>query len=195
MFMKRKATVIGIITILALLVVAWLIQNHISLLQNQIAELKAQNSEAQDQLSELQNQLNELQLQSGEQQDRLSDFTYQLALERHLSVKIIGFSWIGDFNPVAGLAIDRSVNVTVQNNDVVPLSGLTLAVRLVNEDTGKQIGTQGKTSIDRLNVGDAREISGWVITAVSDDLNDAVCVTMLKVGGIVLDEWIEAIGQ
>ena len=112
-----------------------------------------------------------------------------------LEVKITGFSWIGDFNPVAGLAIDRSVNVTVQNNDVVPLSGLTLAVRLVNEDTGKQIGTQGKTSIDRLNVGEAREISSWVITAVSDDLNDAVCVTMLKVGSIVLDEWTEAIGQ
>jgi hypothetical protein len=194
MLMKRKATVIGVITILALLVVAWFIQNHISQLQNQIDELKVQNSEFQDQLSELQNQLCKLQLQNREQKDRLSDFTYQLALGRHLRVKITGFSWIGDFNPVAGLAIDRSVNVTVQNNDVVPLSGLTLAVRLVNEDTGKQIGTQGKTSIDRLNVGEAREISSWVITAVSDDLNDAVCVTMLKVGGIVLDEWTEAIG-
>jgi hypothetical protein len=49
--MKRTVTVIGIITILALLVVAWLIQNHISQLQNQIDELKVQNNELQNQIN------------------------------------------------------------------------------------------------------------------------------------------------
>ena len=49
--LKRKASVIGIITILVLLVVAWLIQNHISQLQHQIDELKAQNNELQNQIN------------------------------------------------------------------------------------------------------------------------------------------------
>ena len=49
--MKRKAAVIGIFTILALLVVAWLIQNHISQLQHQIDDLKAQNNELQNQIN------------------------------------------------------------------------------------------------------------------------------------------------
>ena len=104
-------------------------------------------------------------------------------------MKITAFSWLGGFNPVGGLLLDHPVNVTAQNNDVVPVSGLTLTVRLDNKNTGAEIGTEGVTRIDRLNSGESREIKGWAYTTIGTSLNDAVCVVTLKVGDIVLDEW------
>jgi FtsZ-binding cell division protein ZapB len=187
---KKISLSIVLIAIIALALASWFFQNQISDLQNQISELRTENSELQNQTSDLQHQLSDLQLQNREQQDRLTDFTYQLAFRGYLSVKITAFSWLGGFNPVGGLLLDYPVNVTVQNNDVVPLSGLTLTVRLANKNTGAQIGNEGIAyPIDRLNAGESRGIKGWAYATIGTSLNDAVCVVTLKVGNIVLDEW------
>jgi hypothetical protein len=181
---KGKTLVIVTVTVIALLVASFFIYAQISELQNQIGVLKAQNSEAQDQLSEL-------QLQNREQQDRLTDFTNELAKTRHLKVEITAFEWIGGFNPIGGLWLGHPVNVTVQNNDVVPFSGIKLWVVLANENTGAEIGTTGGSTIDRLNAGESRVIyissmSGpW--TSLDTSLDEAVCVVTLAADGITLD--------
>jgi FtsZ-binding cell division protein ZapB len=192
--MNKKITLsIVLIVIISLTLATWLVNYQISDVQSQISEVKIENSELQNQTSDLQHQLSDLQLENREQQDRLTDFTYQLAVRSHLSVKITAFKWIGGFNPIVGLTLVHSVNVTVQNNDVVPLSGLILAVRLANKATGAEIGDGDITLIDRLNAGESREIIGRAYTTISTALNDVVVVTTLKVGNIVLDEWTHAL--
>ena len=135
--MRTKILAIVLITVIAMSLATWLVHNQISDLQNQITELQAQkselqeqNSELQAQVTEIQDQLNKSQNQSDEQQDSLSDSTYELGLERHLRVLITKFEWVGDFNPMVGLTISYSVKVTVQNIDVIAVSGLSLTVRL-----------------------------------------------------------------
>jgi hypothetical protein len=190
MLVKRKATVIGVITILALLVVAWFIQNHISQLQNQIDKLKAQNSESQDQLSELQNQLSELQLQNREQQDRLNDFTNVLAKARHLYVEITDWSK-GSGGPIVCVTFVIGIYVTIQNNDVVPVSGLTVSVTLVNKDNGAQIGDTGVVNIGRLNAGEMGNFSVPVLHSINSLslIDSAECVIVLKAGSVILDQF------
>ena len=185
--MKRKILVIVTVTVIAILVASFFVYAQISELQNQIGALKAQNGEVQDQLSELENQLSELQLQNREQQDRLNDFTSQLARERHLLMDITAFSWLGGFNPIVGVTLVHPINVTIQNNDVVPLSGLVLTFRL-QRPSGIQIGDGGISRINRINAGESLEIQGGVYTTIGTSLDDAVCVVTLKAGDIVLDE-------
>jgi hypothetical protein len=174
-----------IIVIVAASIAAWLVNT-------QISDLQSQNSELQDQLSESKNQLNEVQLQNSEQQDRLNDFTYELAKARHLKIELSAFQWIGGFNPIGGLWLGHPVNVTVQNNDAVPLSGLKIRVTLANENTGAKIGTGGSgITIDRLDAGkrQAFYVDGmegpW--TSLNSSLEDAMCVVTLTVGDIILD--------
>ena len=174
-----------IIVIVATSVAAWFVNN-------QISELQSQNSKVQDQLSELQNQLNELQLQNREQQDSLHDFTYELAKARHLRLEVTAFQWISSFDPIGGLWLGHPVNVTVENNDAVPLMGLRLRVTLANENTGAEIGASGSgITIDGLDAGERQSfyVNGmegpW--TSLNSSLEDAVCVVTLTVGDIVLD--------
>jgi len=182
---KKIGASVILVAIIAASVASWLANN-------QISELQSQNSKVQDQLSELQNQLNELQLQNREQQDRLNDFTYELAKARHLRVEITAFQWISSFDPIGGLWLGHPVNVTVENNDVVPLMGLKLRVTLANENTGAKIGTGGSgITIDGLDAGERQSfyVDGmegpW--TSLNSSLEDAVCVVTLTVGNIVLD--------
>jgi heme/copper-type cytochrome/quinol oxidase subunit 2 len=184
---KRKTLVVVTVTVIALLVASFFIYAQISELQNQIGALKAQNGEVQGQLSELENQLSELQLQNREQQDRLTDFTNELAKTRHLKVEITAFEWIGGFNPVGGLLIGHPVNVTVQNNDVVPLIGLRLRVSLVRENTGAEISIAGGVTLERLNAGESRVIRSEPCTSLVTSLDEAVCVVTLAADGITLD--------
>jgi hypothetical protein len=136
----------------------------------------------------LQEQIGELQLQNREKQDRLADFTHELTKERHLRVKITAFTWKGGFYPIVCVTLSHPINVAVQNDDVIPVSGLTLTFRLVNKDRGTQIGSSGATRIDRLNAGESREIGGAVYTTIGTSLDYAVCVVTLTVGDIVLDK-------
>jgi cell division protein FtsL len=188
---KKIATSAILIAIIAASIATCFVHTQISELQSQNSDLQNQVNELQEQNSDLQKQVGELQLQNREKQDRLTDFTYELAKERHLNVKITAFQWIGGFNPIGGLWLGHPVNVNIQNDDVVPLSGIKLWVALVNENTGAEIGTGGKT-IDRLNAGESREIYVDAMsgprTSLSTSLNYDVCVVTLAVGDIVLDE-------
>ena len=183
---KKIAASAVIIVIVATSVAAWFVNN-------QISELQSQNSKVQDQLSELQNQLNDLQLQNREQQDSLHDFTYELAKARHLRVEVTAFQWISSFDPIGGLWLGHPVNVTVENNDAVPLMGLRLRVTLANENTGAKIGASGSgITIDGLDAGERQSfyVNGmegpW--TSLNSSLEDAVCVVTLTVGDIILEK-------
>jgi FtsZ-binding cell division protein ZapB len=191
--MKKTALAIALILIIALSCATWLVYSQVTELQGRTSELQVQNSELQGNNSGLQNQIRELQNQNNEKQGRLKDFTYQLALARHLLVKITAFTWVGGFNPIGGVTISHPVNVTVQNNDVIPVCGLTLTVRLLDKNLGTPIGTEGQSSVDRINAGESQVISGGALTTLNIDgsssLNNAVCVATLTVGSVVLDEW------
>jgi cell division protein FtsB len=186
--MKRIALAVVLITVIALFTVTWHVHNQISDLQNQVDDLQAQNSELQDQNSGLEEQISELQLQNREKQDRLADLTYQLAFERHLSVKITSFAWDGGFYPIVGLTLSHPITVTVLNDAVIPLSGLTLSFALIDKDRGTPIGSSVPTQIDRLNAEESREIGGAVYTTIGTSLDNAVCVVTLTAGDITLDK-------
>ncbi len=194
MFSQKILYGLVLIAVIALAGVSWFSYNQTGSLQdfqNQNAELQDQVSELQSQNNALQSQISQLQNQNGEQQDRLSDITYELALQRPLRVLVTAFKWIGDFNPMAGLTIKYSINVTVQNTDVVAVSGLTLTVRLLYKGTLTEVAqSQGYTTqIDMLRAGKSREISGRILATLgSFSVDSAVCAIMLTVNGIVLDE-------
>lgn len=187
MLMKRTALAILLITIVTLSAAAWIIHNQISELQNQIGELQAQNSELKDQSIDLQDQIRDLELENREKQDRLADFTHELAKTRHLYVKLTAFQW-GSSGPIVGLLIQYQARITVQNNDVIPVSGLTLTLNAVHKDKGTQIGEAGVTRIGRLNAGETYEISGWFYAMVGTSFEDVVFYVTLSIGDIVLEE-------
>jgi ABC-type multidrug transport system fused ATPase/permease subunit len=188
--MKRTALALLLITIIVSSIAAWLVHSQNSELQNQIGALKAQNGEVQAQLSELQNQLSELQLQNREQQDRLNDFTNVLAKARHLHVEITDWSK-GSGGPIAGLTFIIGIYVTIQNNDVIPVSGLTVSVTLVNKDNGAQIGDTGVLNMGRLNAGERGNFSVPVLHNINSLslINSAECVIVLKAGSVILDQF------
>jgi len=188
--MKRTAFALFLIAIIVSSIAAWLVHSQISELKNQIGVLKAQNGEVQDQLSELQNQLSELRLQNREQQDRLNDFTNVLAKARHLNVEITDWSK-GSGGPIAGLAFIIEIYVTIQNNDVVPVSGLTVSVTLVNKDNGVQIGDTGVINMGRLNARERGNFSVPVLHNINSLslINSAECVIVLKAGSVILDQF------
>jgi FtsZ-binding cell division protein ZapB len=195
--MKRKALAIILLTIIALSIAAWFVHTQISELQTQIGVLQAQNSELQEQNSDLQGQNSELQDQNNGLQDQISELQNQKSsiqdkLRELLgvpSVKITAFSWEGGFNPYVGLLLAYPVNVTIQNKDVKPASGLVLSVKLVNKFTGAMIGMSGGTRIDSLNAGESQDISTMTFAGLNESLKDALCVVTLTFGNIVLDEW------
>jgi len=197
--MNRKIALAAAVAAVALLTVSGLlVYAQFSSLQAQIADLRAQNGELQNQNSVLEAQVGELQLQNREQQDRLKDFTQELAKTRPLLVEITAFAWLGDFNPIGGLTISHTVNVTVQNNDAIPVYGLTLTVRLQNKDSGALIGSEGQTRIDRIGTGESQVIGGYALTTLTIDgsspLNNGECFVRLSAGEIILDEWTASIG-
>ena len=193
--MKRKLLVIVTVFVVVLFVIASLfVYFQINTLQNQADSLETQNEEVQNQLNEVNNQLGELELQNREQQDRLCDFTYELAKARYLKVEISEFQWIGGFNPVGGLLLGYPVNITVQNNDVVPLIGLKLRVSLIRERTGTEIGSPGGATLERLNAGESSVIRCEPWVPLNTNLNNSVCMVALKIGDIILDEGTYGIG-
>jgi hypothetical protein len=170
--MKRKALAI-VIAIIALALASWYVYNSFGVLQNQIIELKAQNDELQDQIGELQNQNSALQ-------DKL-DKIYEASPVHIIAVERIGWT------PIVGLTIGSHVNVTVQNNGFTDLSGLTLIVRLVNNDT--EVGHGYVKQIDRLGAGESREFSGGILYSLGSSLK---IESIIKLGDIILDMYIGA---
>jgi len=187
---KRKISVIVTMTVIALLFATFFVYSQISELQNQIGALKAQNGAVQDQLSELENQLSELQLQNREQQDRLTDFTNELAKARHLRVEITDWSK-GSGGPIVGLTFIIGIYVIIQNNDVIPVSGLTVSAMLVNKDNGAQIGDTGSVNMGRLNAGESVNFSVPVLYNINSLslISSAECMIVLKAGSVILDQF------
>ena len=196
--MKSKFLAFVAVTAVALLIGTLFVYLQISELQNEIADLQAENSalevqinEIQDQLNETKNQLDETQSQLREQLENLGDVAYELALERQLRLYITRFEWVGDFNPMVGLAISYSVVVNVRNNDVVDVGGLTLSVRLLRKGTLIEVGQSKEfsTQINNLKAGESRDVTGGILATLDSFSTDsAVCSVILSVRDIVLDE-------
>jgi len=183
--MKRNIIALVTVTVVALLGTALFASIQFNELQNQISALEIQNGEMQDQIGKLENQLNELQLQNREKQDRLIDFTYELAKERHLNVKITGFSWLGR-QGFTGLMAFYAAKVTVQNDDVVPLSGLKVAFRVFNGE-GKETA-YSESTIDRIDVEQSMEILNTQLGSREWSINYGICDVYLKAGDVILDK-------
>jgi len=167
-------------------------------LQSQADYLRIQNGDLQANNAALQNQITDLQNQNREKQDRLKDYTYQLSLTRPLLVKITAFNFIGGFNPIGGVTLANPVNVTIQNNDVIPLCGLTLWAKLYDENsiTRIDVGNKDNSRIDRIYVGKSQTFGVNFYTTLETppvNLTGSVCVVTLMVGSVVLDEWKQTI--
>ena len=188
--MKRTALAIVLIVIVSLSITTWFVHSQITDLQNQISELRLQNSALQDKNSDLQEQVNDLQLQNREKQDRLTDFTYELAKARHLYVEITSYSK-GSGGPIVGVTFVSEIYVTIKNDDVIPVSGLTITVVLIDKDKGVQIGDTGVTKMGRLNAGESGNFSVSVFYGMSSLslISSAEVVIVLKAGSVVLDQW------
>lgn len=81
--------------------------------------------------------------------------------------------------------------MTIRNDDVVPVFGLTLTATLLRG--GIKVGDEGVMQIGRLNIGET-EVSGFgPLTIIGTSLDGAVCQVQLSVGGIILDSWTGSI--
>jgi hypothetical protein len=169
--MKRTALALFLIAIIVLSIAAWLVYSQISELQNQINELQAQSNELHDQIGELQNQNSALQ-------DKI-DKMYASSPVQITAVERIGW------RPIVGLTIGSHVNVTVQNNGFTDLIGLTLIVRLVNNNT--EVGQGYVQQIDRLVAGGSREFSGDIFYGLGSSFE---IESIVKLGDVVVDEYI-----
>lgn len=188
--MKTKAltTVLtAIIVILSLTLV--ITYSQFSGLQTRVIQLESQNSELQTQNSTLQTQLKDFQQQLREQQDHASDITYQLALERHLRVEITQAQCSKGWYAYGGVTVSHPANVTVVNNDVVPLFGLTSTFQFVDKNSGAQIGHEGVIEIDQLDVGKSLVVNGSVLVELNVNVDNAICKITISKGSIILDEW------
>jgi hypothetical protein len=188
---SRVLVVVAVVVVAAVLVSAVfvVVYGQIGELETRVGVLEAQNGELQGQVGELQSQLSEQQLQNREQQDRLTDFTYELAKARHLHVEITGYSK-GHGGPIVGLTFIIGIDVSVQNNDVVPVTGLTASATLIDNDTGAQIGDTGVTKMGRLNAGESGNFSVPVLYSINSlsRINPANLVITLAASGVILDQ-------
>lgn len=190
----ERNVLVGIVIIALLVILSVVMYNQFSRLQTQVSLLENQNAELQDQNQTLQIQLKELQLQHKEQQDRSSDITYQLALERRLQVDILEAHFSG-WSPIGGVAVIYPANVTIINNDAVSLFGLTATFQFIDKYSGHQIGEQGTTKIERLDVGANQVITGGIITVLDLNMSTGIDNANFKVtvstGSVILDEWTQ----
>jgi len=168
--------------------VAFAVYSQFSI-QTQVNELKNKNIELQTQNDTLQIQLKDLQQQYREQQDRLSDLTYQLALERHLRVEITQGYCSRGWYAYGGVTVSHPANVTVVNYDVAPLFGLTATFQFVDENSGAQIGREGVMEIERLDVGESQVVNGSVLVELNVNVDNAVCKITISKGSLFLFQW------
>jgi FtsZ-binding cell division protein ZapB len=185
---KRKALAFALIIVIAMSAFAWLVHSQFSELQNQIDELQAQNSDLQNQTSELQAQNNELQDQITDLQDQKSSLQDKLRELLGIPVKITAFDWIEGFNPYVGLTFVNEVKVTVENEGMDEVGGITLTVKLLNNGSLLSNSQPFVTRIDALHAGESREISGKIFWATLST-TPTHCVSTLTFDDVVFDEW------
>jgi len=154
-------------------------QNQTGQLETQISELESQIDECQNQTSEMKNQIDELEQQNLELQNQTLEL--ESLIDKFTNrVKITKFSSAG-FNPMVGLLISSSANVTIQNFGINDVENLTLIV------TTK--GTEDFSITNRVNlicVGETQIISThyyWYLGST-----DGPKVTLM-LGETILDEY------
>ena len=88
------------------------------------------------------------------------------------------------------LAFIIDIYVIIQNNDVIPVSGLTISVALLNKDNGVQIGDTGVITMGRLNAGESANVTVPVMYNIGSLslISSAECVIVLTAGNIILDQ-------
>lgn len=184
--------IIGAVAVVILIVAAISVW-QITSLQTQIANSQAQNNDLKSQNGELQNQTTWLQDQNKELQDQISKLEQPGGNYNH-PVKIIAFEWLGGWFPMGGVTLYNPVNVTIRNDEIVTVSGLSMDVKLIDKYSGNQIGTSGGTNqIDPLQPGEVRTVGVGAYTSVGTSLDNAACVVSLKSGSTLLDEWTRSI--
>jgi len=89
-----------------------------------------------------------------------------------------------------GVTFVSGIYVTIQNNDVIPVSGLTITVELIDKDKGTQIGDTGVTKTGRLNAGESGNFSVSVLYNMNSLslIYPAEVVIVLTAGNVVLDQ-------
>jgi hypothetical protein len=198
----KKRIIIGAacVAIIVLSVTALLVNSQLSSMQLQISQLQKQNSDLQNQVTDLQNKTSNYEKQNNARQEQLNSLTTEIAKQRPLHVKILEVDFQNGFFPLGGMTLINNVNVTVQNNDVVPLSGLTIEIKLFKQDKINQIGTPEETQTGIIEPGESLNVTAWVLTGVGEanrtlggNLTDAVCVATLIVGDRVLDKFTQPI--
>jgi len=192
---KKKALAIttATITVVSILATALFVYSQISELQNQINELQTQNSYLQNQIGELQAQNSELQDQITELQNQKSSIQDKLRELLGIPVKITEFDWIEGFNPYVSLTFVNEVKVTIENQGMNEVSGITLTVKLLNNGTMLYNSQPFVTEINALNAGESREILGKIFWAALST-TPTQCVSTLTFGDVVLDEWTYSFG-
>jgi len=167
---KNKALAIATVTVVSILVTALFVYSQISELQNQISKLQAENNELQDQKRELENQLDTLQ--------KLLDYGPE--------VQITNFSSrMGWWNPV-GVSMLVIFDITISNNGISDVEGLTLEIKRYNIDEDPYNKTK-RLSI--LNAGETIAFQTDVFVGMQtyfDEFYKRSFVASLKLGEVVL---------
>jgi hypothetical protein len=186
----KKSIALGLFAVVIVLVIlsAWLVNTQFNSYQKQITDLQSQNSELESQIGQLQNQTSSLENQNSKLAIQLDDLTKQLALERHLKIEIVSLIQEG-FGIYGGTATlgTYPFAITVRNNDVLTVSGLSLIVQ-------GYFGLQklGETplpyQVNLLNAGEEQVVSGYVELSINTYKN-LTYVAVLKSGDVVLDEF------
>jgi hypothetical protein len=177
-----------VVAVAVLLAVSgWLAYAQLSSLQVQIKDLQDQNSELESQISDLQKQTSILESQHDELVRQTGDLTKQLALERRLRVEIVDLWHRGHWSAYGGLLVSYPFNVTIRNNDVITMSGLSLNVRTYS---GLKDVTMVFNSIEinTLVAGEERVVQGHAVVSISAPIN-LTYVATLKAGEVILDEF------
>jgi len=155
------------------------LQNRNSEFENQIFDLESQIDECQNQTSEMKNQIDELEQQNLELQNQTLEL--ESLIDRFTNrVNITKFS-SGGFNPMVGLLISSSANVTIQNFGINDVENLTLLI-----SSGVAEGLNPRINFDLIRAGETKIVSThyyWYLGST-----DGPTVT-LKLGETILDEY------
>jgi phosphate/sulfate permease len=179
--MEKKISIIVIVTVIALLFGFLFSYIQISLLQNQIIELQAENSELTDQINQLQDQKNELHEENSELQQQLDLLQKRVNFEPE--VEISKFSAPEGWQYIGGTTKMLDCIIVISNTGLIDLEGLTLEVQR------RDLEEEPKKVTYELNVFPAGETIEIQYTSTSNyDLGfDFSYVATLKFGEVVLD--------
>jgi len=185
---QRLALSVIIIVTLATSLVAWLFWQDLDTKQKEVDILHYENGELQDDKRSLLFEAESLRNQNSELAKQLKNLTEQLALARTLHIEIVDFMPDGwsNYGPYLGVERYRNVfNVTVQNNDVVMVSGLKLSVEMFSG--ARSVGGTFSWKVDLFKAGEKRSIEGELIVPTYT-MNNLSYVITLKSGNIAVDE-------